>query len=105
MKPKDLLDTNGQSLPKRWQDTLAALVMANVLLEDYPDDMQPEYTLLNPNTKVEAKCNQLCYNLCNWITAPNPLKHRGEQFTMGQWNQARNIVNVCWPDVYYSIID
>ncbi len=105
MKPNHVKDTNGAELPVRWQDTIKALVMASILLEDYPDDMKPIFTLVNPNTGIEAKCNQLCYNLCNWLTGPHPLTHRGERFTMAQWHQIRNVVNVCWPDVYYSIID
>lgn len=101
MKPQNIADQQGKPLPKSFQTTLRKLVRVGILKEEY-DSAQKTETLYNMCSGAQTICSPLCGDLCAWITRENPIEY---PFTRSDWDNARYTVNVCWPEVYYAIID
>tara|TARA_R110000868_G_scaffold160977_6_gene390832 strand:- start:2 stop:385 length:384 start_codon:yes stop_codon:yes gene_type:complete len=113
MRPQELRDSEGKPLCKSFQNTITKLVQAGKLsaevdnkttaYDDYQEIVDdPHYVLVNPFSGKQRQVYAMCYDICKWITSSNPVV---KPFTQSDWDNARYIVNVCWPEVYYAIVD
>lgn len=110
MKTLELKDENGKPLPKSWTKSLEKLIASNHLRAEYPDDA-PLTTLRNPFTGVTANVTPLAKDLYAWIIIAQRLlpyrdaKDAKDGLIMADWNNARYVFNVTWPEAYYALVD
>lgn len=97
----DLKDTNGKSLPKSYYKILNKLYSQGLItLGD--EDIEPSF-MTNPFSGKQVKLVGYAVQLATWILSTNPYPQG--KLTRQDWNNARYIFNVCWPEEYYDLID
>lgn len=105
MNHQNLLDHEGKKLPKSYYKTLAKLALNGKIPAD---DCEIEATPFpNPYSGKIVKLVGFAVPLARWILSTNPYKHVSNSQILGRhdWDNARYIFNVCWPDEYYDLID
>jgi hypothetical protein len=100
MSPQDLLTANGKPLPVSQKKTLGRLVEMGLLALDYSDQRET-ITHRNPFSGVEVKLSALASAIADVILTVNITSQIG----LRDWDNLRMTFRLCWPEVYYKLVD
>lgn len=104
MKTIELKDAKGKSLPKSYANTLAKLVAFRKILPDYPDLTT---TRTNPYSGVTVTLPYVAAGIADWIVSSNPYPSSPTKggLKRSDWDNARYLFCLTWPEQYYDLID
>lgn len=103
VKTTDLRQADGNPIPLKWQATLSRLITAGILRAEY-HETRFRHVDTNHLSGVMCRTTPLFHDLYVWICRPRADAMEAP-FTIADWNNARYIACVCWPDEYYCLID